>query len=257
MLLGFLPQQIQEAWLWQYQSHIASYRLHNNSSDFLTLLGKDSLEGFCIIVWNGNGVLCRTRSYPRAIRHTKGGHATTGLYQQAVAMAMIAADELHNLIAVGIATSQSQGTHGSLCAGVYHADNLNGWIYLHNLLGQLGLNQGRCTIAGTTSSSLLDCLYHLWMSMAHHHRAPGAYIVNIVIAINIVDMAPLCPGNKRRIAVHASIGADRAVYAPRHKIFCFCKGSSRFFQIQHMFSSWLLALEPLGRINSMIGNDNI
>ena len=257
MFLGFLPQQIQKAWLWQYQAHIAGNRLHNNSGDFLTLLGKDSLEGFCIVIWNGDGVLGRARSYTRAIRHAEGCHAAAGLYQQAVTMTVIAADKLYDLVAAGIATSQPQCTHGGLSAGVYHTDNLNGWIYLHNLLGQLGLNQGRCTIAGATGSSLLESLYYLWMGMSYHHRPPGAYIVDVVIAVNIVDMATLCPGNKGRIAVHASIGSDRAVYATWHEIFCFCKGSSRFFQIQHLFSSQLLALEPLGCINGMIGNDNI
>ena len=148
-------------------------------------------------------------------------------------MTMITANKLHDFVTMSIASGQSQSTHGSLCTRVYHADNLNRWINLHNLLGQLGLNQGRCTIAGTSGSSLLQSLYHLWMSMAHHHRPPGAYIINIIIAVNIIDMTALCSSNERRVAIHTSIGTNRTINATWHQLFGLSKSRRRFFKIQH------------------------
>jgi hypothetical protein len=54
------------------------------------------------------------------------------------------------------------------------------------------------------------------MSMTYHHWAPGAHIIYIFIAVNIVNMGALGSLDKWRIAVHIAIGTDRAVYAAGH-----------------------------------------
>ncbi len=150
---------------------------------------------------------------------------------------MIAADELHNLVAMRVAARQTQRTHGSLGARVHHADDLDVRVDLVHFFRELGLDDGRSSIACAALYSFFERLYDLRMSMPDDERSPGAHIIDILVAIDIEYAVAEAVVDERRRAVDIGIGPDRAVDAARHVLLRFRKGGGRFRLIQHVCSS--------------------
>ena len=69
--------------------------------------------------------------------------------------------------------------------------------------------------------------------MAHQQRAIAQNIVDVFIAINIIDFAALATDNEGRHATHATEGAHRAVNATRNVLACFLKSGSGFIMIHN------------------------
>ena len=72
--------------------------------------------------------------------------------------------------------------------------------------------------------------------MPHQQRAIAQHIVDILVAVDIVDFGALRFGDEGRGGAHGPIGADRAVDAAGHETLGFSKGGSGFFEIKHNMS---------------------
>src|SRR5262245_44580602 len=117
-------------------------------------------------------------------------------------MPMIAAIELDDLVAPGEAASESNGGHRGLRAGIAHADFLNTWHPGTDKLRQAYLervwNTKACTVFGRRPHRLND----FWRGMAQDSGAPGADIINVLIAVDIPDQGPFCFVNKKGLPAY-------------------------------------------------------
>ncbi len=75
--------------------------------------------------WKSTGIFGYAGRYPRARRHTEGGRARAGLYQQAVGVAVIPALELYYVLSLRVRAGQPYGAHGGLRAGAYEPHHLH------------------------------------------------------------------------------------------------------------------------------------
>ena len=132
MLLREPAQMLEPALARQHESHIAGDRLHDDSGNFVAVLLHDAGNRIKIIVRNRDGICRHALRYARTVRHAKGCQSRAGLDEQAVTMSMVAADELHNLVASRKTAGQAKRTHSRLSAGIHHTDDLYGRINAHD-----------------------------------------------------------------------------------------------------------------------------
>ena len=172
MLLREFTQQGEIALTRQDKPHVARNRLDDNCGDVLPLALHDGTNGILIVVRDGNCIGGSPLRHARRTRHAKRRHPRAGTDEQTVAVSMVTADELHNLIAPRIAACKTECTHRRLRPRVHHANNLNGRIDSLHELCKLRFEERRCTVACTARCSLLKCLYYLRMGMTDNHRPP-------------------------------------------------------------------------------------
>ena len=138
-------------------------------------------------------------------------------------MAMVATFELHNLIATGETASRTNRTHRRFGAAIHHANHLNARHKVHHKLRKFRFKTAR----GAKTEAILSCigngLDHSIMRMTQKHRTPTAHIINVVVAINIVNVATLGSLDKRRRRPHIAKRTHGTVHAARHERLCFCK----------------------------------
>ena len=141
----------------------------------------------------------------------QGGGA--GSHQQAVAVAVVAAFELDDLVPASGPPGQPDGGHHRLGAGVDHTHHLNARYQLHHELGNFHLPRGGGTEGQSVPDGLLHRLPDHGVVMSQNHGAPGAHIVQIVPAIHVVDMAALGPLDEAGRQSHRAVGPDGGIHA--------------------------------------------
>ena len=223
MLLGFFGKCLQEFGLGWHHAHVPRHRLHDDASDFVAYLIEKFLHARHIVVLERERVLGEVSRHALAARLPRRKHARTRLDEQAVAMAVVATFKLHNLVATGKTASRTDSAHRRLGAAVHHANHLDTRNKAHHELRKFRFQAARSAKAEPVLRRLGDCLDYRIMRVSQEHRAPATHVVDIVVAIHIVDMAPLRTGNKRRRRPHVTVRTHRAVHATRHQGFRFCK----------------------------------
>ena len=91
----------------------------------------------------GDGVLGEAGRHPRGAGHAQGKRAGAGLDQQRVGVAVVAALELHDLVAVRVTAGEADGAHGGFGARVDHAHHVHVRHDLADAVGELRLELGR------------------------------------------------------------------------------------------------------------------
>src|SRR5699024_10614062 len=140
----------------------------------------------------------------------QGGGA--GVDQHAVAVAVVAALKLDELVPAGGATGQTQGGHHRLGAGVHHAYQLQPGHHVHHQLGHFHLPGAGCAEAEAVCHRFLHRLTDDGVVVAQNHGAPGADVVNVAVALHIINAAALCPLDEPGGETHGAVGPHRAVH---------------------------------------------
>ncbi len=216
-------------------AHVARDRLDDDGGDFVAMLVHDFLQRVDVVVRHGQRVLRRAFRDARRARHAERRHAAARVDEQAVAVAVIAADEFQNLVASRVAARETQSAHRGLRAGIDHADHLDGGIDALHELRELAFEQRRRAVARAARDGLLQGFHDIRMGMADDHRTPGADIVDVFVAVDVKDAVAFGAGDERRVAVDVRIGADRAVDAARHEVFRLVEGGEGFRKVKHGF----------------------
>src|SRR5512140_3584623 len=125
---------------------------------------------------------------------------------------MVAAGKLENLVPSGIATRESDCAHGRLGTGTDHSDHLYGWDSINNHLCEYDLFFSRSTKAGAAVSRRFYRSNNVGVAMSEYHRPPGADIVNVFVAVDIIDFAAGCTRYEDGIGSYRFKSADRAVH---------------------------------------------
>src|SRR4051812_8123740 len=80
-------------------------------------------------------------------------------------------------------------------------------------LCQVGFGCNGRSETGATFGGFDNRFSDCGMGVAEDQRAPGAYIVDVLVAVHIHDAGALAKGDERRISTYGTEGADRGIYS--------------------------------------------
>src|SRR5215470_15005672 len=132
-------------------------------------------------------------------------------------MTMIAALELHDLIAPRVAARQPDSAHRRLSARIDQAHPLDGRERGMDFLRQLYLHLGWSAIAGSAFGCLDNGLDDSGMSMSQDHGTPRAAIIRIGVAVHIGDVRPCRLADEQGGAADGSESPHRTVDPARNQ----------------------------------------
>src|SRR5690606_33314057 len=128
---------------------------------------------------------------------------------------VVAALELDDAGAAGVATSQADGRHCGFRAGTDQAHLLHGWHALDDGFRNLNFGFGGCTKGQAVLGRLLHRLDNFGMSMAQDCRAPGSYVIDIARAVGVPNISALGALDESRRTADRAECADRGIDAAR------------------------------------------
>ena len=223
MLLGLCGKRLQELGLRGNDAHVAGHRFNDDARNLVADLVEKFFNARHVVVLERKRVLREVSRHSLAARLASGEHARARLNKQAIAVAMVAAFKLHNLVAAGKSACGTDGTHRRLGPAVHHADHLHARHKVHHEFCKFGFEPARSPETEAVLRRFCNSTDYRVVRMPQEHRAPAAHVVDIVVAVHIVDVAALRAGNKRRGGTHVTVGAHRAVHATGHQVLGFCK----------------------------------
>ncbi len=143
-----------------------------------------------IIIRQCHGGITKRLRYALRIGDPQGRHARTGLHQQRIHVAVVAAFELHDEVAPGEAAGHANGRHGGFGAGVHQPHHLDGGDGVADRFRQLNfLLRGRAE-AGADLERAFERRQDFGMPVAQQQRSPGADVIDVLVAIHVEDVAP-------------------------------------------------------------------
>ena len=223
MLLGLCGKRLQELGLRGNDAHVAGHRFNDDARNLVADLVEKFFNARHVVVLERKRVLREVGRHSLAAWLARGEHARARLDKQAIAVAMVAAFKLHNLVAPSKTASRTNGAHRCLGPAVHHANHLHTRHEAHHKLREFGFEPARSPETETVLRRLGNRLDNGIVSMAQEHRPPTAYIIDVVVTIHIVDVTALRAGDKRRCGPHVAISTHRAVHTTRHECFGFGK----------------------------------
>ncbi len=214
VLVAESAQAFQEAGLGEHAAHVAGHGLHDDAGH-LVAEGFEQVFGRLEVVVRGEeGVADHVAGHPGRPGDGQGGHARAGRGQKTVVVAVVAALELDDLVASGVAAGQAQGAHGGLGAGVDHAQHLHGGDGLADGAGQADLVGAGGAEAGAGLHRVQGRGRDLGISVAQEHGAPAEHVVDELAALHGGHARSAGAGDEQGVALHAAAGPHRAVHAP-------------------------------------------
>ena len=202
-------QPFQEAGDRRDAVHVACDRLDDDTGDLAAVLGEGFTHRIQIVEDAGQGVFGEIGRNARAVRLTQGQGAGTGLDQQGVGVAVVAALEFDDLVAAGVATGQTDGAHGGFGAGVDHPHLLHGGDDLADFLGHQHFDLGRRTVAQPLLNGLDDGGLDGRVVVTQQHGAPGADVIHVGLTIHIIEIGAIGVIDEAGRAADPIEGADR------------------------------------------------
>ncbi|MNZ50456.1 hypothetical protein D3C78_682440 [compost metagenome] len=213
VLVALLAQAFEEARRWRYAIHVAGHWLDDDAGYGLADFGQGLLDCSDVVERQGQGVLGEVRRHACGAGHALGQGAGAGLDQQAVGVAVVAALELDDAVAPGVAACQTDGAHGRLGAGADHAHHLHRRHQAAHQVGHLGFHGGRCAVGQAVLQLAAHRVEHVRVAVAEDHRAPGADVVDVALVILVNDVGAFGMLEEQRRAANALESADRRVDA--------------------------------------------
>ena len=152
-------------------------------------------------------------------------------------MAVVAAFKFDDLVATGEAARQANRTHCGFGAGVHHPHHVHSRHQFGDQLRHFNFHLGRRAEAQPARSGFNHCITDGGVVMAQHHRTPGADVIDVRFAIDIIQIRAVCFFDKQRGAAHASEGANRGVDAAGDKL---ARCAVEVFRLAHGWGSWFV-----------------
>src|SRR5215469_10425028 len=128
-------------------------------------------------------------------------------------MAVIAAFKLDNVFATGESPSHADGGHGGFGPGADEANFGHGGKGLYDLFGQLGFRRRAGAKTCAVTVGFLHGLDHRGMRVSENQRAPGADVIDILVAVSVPYARTFSADDVRRVAAHRLKCAHRGVHA--------------------------------------------
>ena len=171
------------------------------------------MDGVFVVVGKNDRVLRECGGNASAVGIAERQRAGTGFDQQRVSVAVIAAVELNDLVAFGKTAGEANGGHAGLGAGIAHAHFFNARDGLAHELGHCDFERIRDAKAGPALCGVSDGFDDFRMGVAENRWAPGADVINVVIAVDIEHVCAADSIGEKRCAADAAKSAHRRVNA--------------------------------------------
>src|SRR5690606_20698591 len=101
-------------------THISCYRFENDGGYLILIFRDEFFDTLNVVVWRDQRVFGCAPGNARAIRRPEGQRSASGGDQKRIAMPVIAALHLNELVFPGIASRQTYRRHGGFCSGIDH-----------------------------------------------------------------------------------------------------------------------------------------
>lgn len=126
VLLGDGGEEAEVAGLGEDEAGVGGVGLDDDGGDFLAFFGENFGEGFGFVVGEDDGFFCEGFGDAGGVWLAVGECAGACGDEEGVAVAVVAAVELYDVVALGEAAGEADGGHGGLGAGGGHADFFDG-----------------------------------------------------------------------------------------------------------------------------------
>src|SRR6266508_3160750 len=158
--------------------------------------------------------------------------ARTGLDEQAVCMAVIAALELHDAATAGDPARKPQRRHGRLRSGADQSHQFKPRDESNESLGHLGLGLGRGTEGKSTARCLPHCGDDLPVRMSENERSPGADEIEVFATVGVPNAAAFAVHDEAWRAADGAKRTQRGVDPAGASFLC---ASKQGFVLAHGF----------------------
>ncbi len=192
---------------------IADDGLDDDGGNLAGMRGKSGFNGAQIVVGQSEGKVCDLVRHACRSRNAKCRDAGAGFDQKAVGVAVIAALEFDDELAAGGGAGQADSGHRRLSAGADETHFFDGRIAAGDALGEIGLRCRGGAEAGRVARGALNGFDNRRERVAQNHRSPGAEVVDVAIAVGVVEGCALGALDEGRRAADGAKGADRRVDA--------------------------------------------
>ena len=213
MLRAQFAQGLEEPGLGQDQVHVSRHRLDDDAGDLCALRCKQRLDLVAVVVVQDERVLCDVFGHAGGTGIAERERTGPSLDQQAVGMAVVAAFELHDLGAPGIAACEPDRGHRCLGPRRHQPHHFDRWHERAEQLRELDLRLGRCAEGQRARCSGLHRLDDCGVGMPEDHRPPRADIVDIALAVGVPQVGAGGTLEKERGAADRTECAHRGVDA--------------------------------------------
>ena len=136
---------------------------------------------------------------------------------------MIASRKFNDFIPFGIASCQADGAHHCFCAGIYHPHHFYGGNQAADQFCHFHFYGSGGSKAQPPSAGVYDAVQYPLIGMPQNHRPPGAYIINVLIAVLIIKTGPFPAFDKSGNRPHRAESPYRRIDAARHYCYRFLK----------------------------------
>ena len=147
------------------------------------------------------------------------GEAGAGVGEEAVGVAVIAAAEFEDVVALGDATGEANSGHGGFGAAGDEADFFERGDGAIDEGGEFDFELGGDAEAGATCGLRGDGLRDLWIGVAEEERAPGADEIEVAVAVGVVEILGFAAVDDERVGLDGAEGADGRVDAADEQFF--------------------------------------
>ena len=213
MLAAQFAAALHEGHAGAHEVHVAGDRLDDDAGQLGAVLVKRLLQLFDVVVLQHLGVLHHLGRHAGAGGGAEGGQAGAGFDQERIGVAVVATFELDDALTPGGAARQAQCAHRGLGAGADQAQHFHAGHHLQDFFRQLDLALGRRAEGKAFTDGALHRVDHGRVAMAQDHRTPGAYVVDIALAIGVPEIGALGALHKARRAAYGLEGAYRGIDA--------------------------------------------
>ena len=192
-----------------HKVHVAGNRLNHQASELFAMQREGFFQRRQIVELQHQRVLHHFRWHTGAGGVAKGGQAGTGFDQERVRVAVVAAFELDEFAAPGRTAGQADGAHRRFGTRADQAHHVHAGHVFQDLFGQLHLALGGCAKGETFGQCFLHRLHHRRVAVAQDHRAPGADVVGVALAVGIPHIGTLGAADEAGGAADSLEGAYR------------------------------------------------
>ncbi len=200
-------------------AHVPGDRLDNDGGDPRTVVLKNTVDDFQVVVRRGERRRRSARRNAGRIRQAQRRHPGACLHEHRVRMPVIAAVEFQQLFATGRRAGQADRAHHRLSAGVNHPHFLDGGDARNDLASQLDLQRRRRPEARAVLTRQLDGFDDGRMGVAENRRPPRTDVIDVVATIDVSQTAASRRADVSRRSADGVKRTDRRIDAARHQRF--------------------------------------
>ena len=186
-------QRLEEARRRRHDAHVPGDRLDDDRGEAFAVALDRSRRRIGVVVRGDDGVAGRAARDSRRGRQPERHEAGTGLGEERVGVAVVAARELEDAVATSRAAREPDRAHRRLRAGRDQPHLLDRRHRVDDLLGELDLALGRRPEGRAVRRRLLHGLHDLGVGVAEHERAPGHHPVHVAPPLGVLEVGAFAP----------------------------------------------------------------